>query len=319
MDRRTRRRLTLAALVAAVAIVAAALLLPACLRLPLGADRAELARFVDGERAAPPVSVTPLVLGATRQPRCALAGQASCFRRVEQVYAAYLVRHPRATFLVDAGVSSQVRQDLARFSFTTRLAFGFHDRGGLAAALTALGSPHIDFVLLTHVHWDHAGGLVDLPGVKVVTTPEDLAYVRSFHGREPTVMPAHFDHVTVETLAWDGPAYENFPASHDLFGDGAVIAVPLPGHTPGSLGLFVSSGGRRLFFVGDAVWSRDGIRIPSHRAKPLSRLVDDDAGRVSDTVWRLHHLQERHPELIIVPAHDGDALAEVRQLAGAGR
>jgi glyoxylase-like metal-dependent hydrolase (beta-lactamase superfamily II) len=296
-------------------MIAAALLLPACLHLPLGADRSDLARFAAAERAMPPVTVTPLLLGAAKQPRCALAGEASCLRSIEQVYTAYLVRHPRATFLIDAGVSSRVRDDLKRFSWLTRLAFGFDDRGGLAAALATAGHPKIDFVVLTHVHWDHAGGLVDLPGVKVLSTADDLAYVHDFHGREPTVVPAHFDGVTVEKLAWDGPPYENFPASHDLFGDGAVIAVPLPGHTPGSLGVFVQTAGKRLFFVGDAVWSRDGVRIPSHRARPLSHLVDNDAQVASDTIWRLHHLQEKYPDLILVPAHDGNALLEVSQLA----
>jgi glyoxylase-like metal-dependent hydrolase (beta-lactamase superfamily II) len=316
MGRRARRALTAVA-VGAVVVVAAALVLPACLRLPLGADRAELARFAAAPPPAPvTVTVTPLELGAAKQPRCALAGEASCWRRVRQVYAAYLVHHPRATFLVDAGVSSQVRTDLRRFSLLTRLAFAFRDRGGLAAALAQAGGPHVDFVLLTHAHWDHASGLTDLPGVKVLTTPEELSYVRQFHGREPTVMPEHFARATVDTFAWDGPPYENFPVSHDLFGDGSVVAVPLPGHTPGSLGVFVRTAEARLFFVGDAVWSRDGIRIPSHRAKPLSHLVDADVDRTSETIWRLHHLQERDPELVIVPAHDGDALDEVARLTG---
>jgi hypothetical protein len=45
--------------------------------------------------------------------------------------------------------------------------------------------------------------------------------------------------------------------------------------------------------------------------------VDWDANQVSDAIWRLHHLQERHPDLIIVPAHDGAALREVEALSTA--
>ncbi len=311
-----RRSLKVVSACGLVALIGATLLLPACLRLRLGPDRGELGRFVAGARAAPPVTVTPLLIASGKQPRCGLAGEATCFRRIEMVHASYLVRHPRATFLIDAGVSRRTRADLRRFSLTTRLAFAYDTHHGLADVLAKAGNPPIDFVILTHAHWDHTGGLVDLPGVKVLASAEDIALVHD-PGRgeptgEPTIVPAHFAHATLEPISWDGPAYENFPRSHDLFGDGAVILVPLPGHTPGSLGLFVNNcGGRRVFFVGDAVWSRDGIRIPSHRPRPLSRVVDADANVASDTVWRLHHLQAHEPQLLIIPAHDGEALRDL--------
>lgn len=92
--------------------------------------------------------------------------------------------------------------------------------------------------------------------------------------------------------------------------------MPLPGHTPGSIGVFVNRvHGRRLFFVGDAVWLRDGVRLPSQRSRPLSKRMDSDRQATSDTIWRLHHLRERYPDLLIVPAHDGEALQEVRGLS----
>jgi glyoxylase-like metal-dependent hydrolase (beta-lactamase superfamily II) len=293
----------------------------------MGADRQDLARFVEPPPPATPttdtsttttspaITVTPLLMAIKKQPKCGLAGEATCFRHMELVHVAYLVRHPRGTFLVDAGLSRHARDDLARFGWFTRIAFGFDLRASLADALAAAGRPRVDFVVLTHVHWDHTCGLTELPGVRVLTNADDRAYVQSFHGEEPTVVPSHFHAAQLDTFAWDGPPYENFPSSHDLFGDQSVVLVPLPGHTPGATGVFVNGvRGRRLFFVGDAVWSRDGIRIPSHRPKPLARRVDADRAAVSDTIWRLRHLQERHPEIVIVPAHDGDAYRDVLAL-----
>jgi glyoxylase-like metal-dependent hydrolase (beta-lactamase superfamily II) len=143
-----------------------------------------------------------------------------------------------------------------------------------------------------------------------------LDFVRHFPSqRPPLVRPDHLADAAVESFAWDGPPYENFSVSHDWFGDGSVILVPLPGHTPGSMGVFLNSvEGHRLLFIGDAAWSLDGVALPSHKARPLSLLTDEDPSLLSQTLWRLHHLQAHDRELIIVPAHDSTALQRVLSL-----
>jgi N-acyl homoserine lactone hydrolase len=295
----------------------AALLLPAaCLRVPLRPDRPELSQFAPAPRGAPPVEITTLVMTRKEQPRCALAWEASCFKRAEVVHVAYLVRHPKGTFLIDSGLSNHGEDDLARFSWLLRPAFSFDLKHGLRDLLAAAGDPHIDFVILTHPHWDHSSGLADLPGVVVWTTPEDKSFVENFTGSDPAVMRDHFKNVKLQTYSWDGPRFENFPVSHDVFGDGSVVAVPLSGHTPGAAGIFLASaGGRRLFFVGDTVWNRDGYILSSHKPKPVSERVDVDTDVLGDNIWRLTHLHEHYPDLIIVPAHDGAATREVRLLS----
>jgi glyoxylase-like metal-dependent hydrolase (beta-lactamase superfamily II) len=90
----------------------------------------------------------------------------------------------------------------------------------------------------------------------------------------------------------------------------------MPGHTPGSIGIFLRSvGGRRLLFVGDAAWSMNGVEIPSHKLAPFSHLTDDDPAQLSETLWRLHHLHQLQPDVVIVPSHDAEALKEVSELA----
>jgi glyoxylase-like metal-dependent hydrolase (beta-lactamase superfamily II) len=288
--------------------------LTACLRLPMGPDRVELNLFAPST-PGPEVQVTVLKMAASKQPTCALAGEASCFQRSELVYAAYLVKHPQGTFLIDSGLSSKAPEDISHFSFFLQQAFDLDLDAGLGALLQAAGNPKVDFVLLTHVHWDHTSGLVDMDHPKVLTTAEDQAYVQNFKGDEPTVVPAHFKNATLETFAWDGPAYENFEKSHDLFGDHSVVLVPMPGHTPGALGVFLNNvHGKRIFFVGDTVWNHQGYEIPSEKSKPMSGITDQDPTVLSDAIWRLHHLHEHEPDLLIVAAHDGDALRQVVEL-----
>ena len=67
-----------------------------------------------------------------------------------------------------------------------------------------------------------------------------------------------------------------FDESADLYRDGSVVVVPLRGHTPGSVGVFVNlSPSRRLFYVGDSV--DDEIGFERRVGKPLLlRDTDND-------------------------------------------
>lgn len=305
------------AVLALVVVGAPVWLFPACLTAPLRPEPAALSTPTP-PRSAVALTVTPLQLGHMNAPRCAPAEKATCFGNLRMVMSAYLVRHPKGTFLVDAGVADDGKADVARFSLLSRMAVDYAPDRTLRQALDGAGAPKVDFVVLTHAHWDHAGGLLDLPGVRTLVGPGEKEFVATFPGqKEPAVEPRHFANAAVETVRFDGPAFEGFPASHDVFGDGSVVLVPLPGHTPGSLGVFLDSvNGKRLLFVGDTAWSRDAIRLPSHKLKPLSDLVDVNRDQVSDALWRLHRLAEREPQLVMVPAHDGEAMDEVRAITG---
>ncbi len=49
-----------------------------------------------------------------------------------------------------------------------------------------------------------------------------------------------------------------FAATHDVAGDGRLLMVPLPGHTPGHAGLLVDG---ETLLAGDASWPDDGLRV----------------------------------------------------------
>jgi glyoxylase-like metal-dependent hydrolase (beta-lactamase superfamily II) len=193
---------------------------------------------------------------------------------------------------------------------------GYTKEGSLAEALKKAGAPAPDFVVLTHGHWDHTSGLKELDHPRVVMGPGELEFMRSFKKDAPPVaMADHLDGARPEAVVFDGPAYEEFPASKDWFGDGSVVLVPLPGHTPGSMGVFLNRvRGRRVLFIGDAGWISDAVEAPSHKLGPFSELTDWDRARLSDTLWRLHHLRKRDPSVLIVPAHDLAAMEAVQAL-----
>jgi glyoxylase-like metal-dependent hydrolase (beta-lactamase superfamily II) len=101
-----------------------------------------------------------------------------------------------------------------------------------------------------------------------------------------------------------GGAFAPFGAARDLFGDRSILAVGLPGHAVGHIGLAVLDAPRGpWFFVGDAAWSSAAIRD----ARPPPRITTALLGNTRayrTTLRDLGALARADPSLRIVPAHD---------------
>ena len=111
----------------------------------------------------------------------------------------------------------------------------------------------------------------------------------------------------VHALHFESKPYETFDESADIFGDGSVVVVKLPGHTPGNVGTFVNpSPTLRIFHVGDAVNANEAIerRLPKSF---VMAAMDYDVSQANATVAKLSQLHELDPGLLIVPAHDRSA------------
>jgi N-acyl homoserine lactone hydrolase len=158
-------------------------------------------------------------------------------------------------------------------------------------------------VVLTHAHWDHVSGLQDMPGVPVWVTQPELAFINSDH--EATTLARSFGDINYQTYAFSGGPYLGFPASLDVHGDGSLVLVPVPGHTPGSIIAFVTlPEGRRYALVGDLVWQREGVEIPAERPWLSADMVDHDMVGVRQWIVHMHHLSRLMPDMVVVPAHD---------------
>ena len=106
-----------------------------------------------------------------------------------------------------------------------------------------------------------------------------------------------------------------FPRSHDVYGDGSIVCVPAPGHTPGSIIVFVALPNNvRYALVGDLVWQREGLTNLEERPL-LSRLwADLDPDGTRQNILRMASIVERIPNMIVVPAHDQRAFADMAEL-----
>lgn len=224
-------------------------------------------------------------------------------------FSAFVVEHGTQRLLIDAGLGARIaRQYAADMPRWGRPFFRVPEPvDPVRRQLEAAGIGAVSRVLLTHAHWDHASGLEDFPGAEVWAAEAELATVRAARSGIGTAWPSQVSSPALHwrAFAFAGPAFEGFERSEDLFGDGRVVAVPMAGHTPGSVGVFVTvSSGRRFFFVGDVVWTTLALADARPKFWPARQLVDADAEGTQRTIELIRAAQQRDPALVVVPAHD---------------
>lgn len=227
---------------------------------------------------------------------------------------AALVKHPRGDLLIDTGLGRGIATQLPRMPAVFRVLTD-DERGQPAAdQLDAAGHDRTRLrgILLTHAHWDHVSGTADFPGVPVLVTADERRFIDQ--GDWVTAI-ARGVGARYEVYDFEGGPYLGFPRSHDVFGDGSVVVVPAPGHTPGSVIVFVAlPDGRRFAFVGDLAWQREGITEREERPWLMRRSADDDPAQVRDNLLRMAAVAERFPQITLVPAHDMRGFAGLPRL-----
>ena len=201
-----------------------------------------------------------------------------------------------------------------------------NEEDAVAAQLHALGYNPADLkgIILSHFDPDHFGGLRDFPGVPIVCSWRAWADVRGRRGWSAfraRLLPGHLPEDMAGRLKLlpdpDGPPISVFGSSLDLFGDGSIRLVELPGHAPGQLGAFVrrQSDGADLFLAADGCWNLAAIEASGYRGG-AHRLLAVDKKAQDETYRKLTQLHEEWPALRIVPAHCPRAWRETGEPKG---
>jgi len=273
-------------------------------------------------RGGPGRGVEVCVLMQERSERRRFEGVAEAsFEPWHSAIASIVVRHPAGLVVIDPAFGRNVATDLARAPKLFAVLMGpARDKRPMVDVMIDAGIDPLDvtFALATHAHWDHIGALGEIPNAKVLFSRQELEWTRTLSRfLDEGVMPHHLARAKgrLAYFEFNGPPRDGFAGSFDVFGDGAIVAVPMPGHTPGSTGYFVTlADGRQALFIGDTSWTSRGIEAPLHK-NPLVPF-DGDLAKTGDVLGHLHALQLVRPELLIVPAHEATALDRLPACGG---
>jgi N-acyl homoserine lactone hydrolase len=227
---------------------------------------------------------------------------------------AFAIEHPEGVIVVDTGENARAASDPDYFPrWHPFFRFGLREwvapEEEIGPQLDRLGIARGDvrWVVMTHMHTDHAGGLHHFPDHEILVSRSDLALSAGRLGRlrgyPNKHYPSWFDPKAIDLAP---TPYGPFPDSLELTAAGDVTIVPLPGHTPGQIGLVLEEDDHVVLFAGDSSYTEDLM---------LRGVVDgpspDDAV-AQRTHERIRALAAERPTVYLV-AHDPETAARLAE------
>lgn len=226
-----------------------------------------------------------------------------------------LLHHPNAGYILfDTGYSNRFFQLTRYYPFSLyRYLTPVTLKKSLKEQLIEqnIQPEEINYIVISHFHADHIGGLSDFPNARFICHQEALKDIRNknrfralLQGVLPALLPKDFYQRTMElgnkAIELE-PALHPFKQGFDLFGDRTIIAIPLPGHAKGQIGLYVNND-QKVFFVADSCWHREAFQdldFPSM----VTYMIHDNKEQYIQTIKNLHTLHQHNKEISIIPAH----------------
>jgi glyoxylase-like metal-dependent hydrolase (beta-lactamase superfamily II) len=213
----------------------------------------------------------------------------------------WAIEHDGRLMLVDSGETAAAR-DIAFARFEVP-----RERELPAEFATAgLSLQDVAEVVLTHHHGDHVDGLVHVRAPVRINDAE-LRFARQAFPRvmrrilrQP--LPPGF---APQPLALDGGPFGEFAHSRALSGDGRIVAVATPGHTPGHISVIcIDDAGRHVMLAGDVTDTLEQLH-----ARRADAIGPDPKAHVATLETILAHCAQ-HPT-VFLPSHDPESAARL--------
>jgi glyoxylase-like metal-dependent hydrolase (beta-lactamase superfamily II) len=187
---------------------------------------------------------------------------------------AYLINTGERLILIDAGAANALGPTLGQIP-----------RNLAAAGLTPA---QVDIIVVTHFHRDHAAGLLDadgqalFPNAELVAADQEIAYWDddAVMSQARPAVRSFFEPARRSLAPYRGRLRRITPGQEVVAG---VVTLPLPGHTPGHMGVRVYSGAEQLVVWGDVVHTQ-ALQMPR---PDWSIAFDSDPGQAAETRTRM--------------------------------
>lgn len=209
----------------------------------------------------------------------------------------FILRTGRHTILIDACMGNDKERPLRKL--------GHHRHGDFLTRLKGVDvhPDEVDFVMCTHLHWDHVGWNTRLadgtwvptfPNAQYVIAQREYAHRDAMHARGETSMHDLAFADSVQPLV---RAERAVLVKDDFALEDGVWLQPFPGHTPGNVVINIQSSGARGVFSGDVLHSPLQLACPQWS----SRACDDVALSAKSRLSFIE--QHANTNTVIMPAH----------------
>lgn len=242
--------------------------------------------LVAEDREALPSDVRVEFVGMNYNP--SFAAEAGLFEGdLAFTYPAFQVVSASGDVVIDAAIDEATLEARSRGAWR----FDADAQGRLFEAMTR--ATHI---LVTHEHSDHVMAIVDHPDPASIRL--QLALTRAQLDGLPAaagMMPEALNNLSAEDVSTPRRIAPG------------IVAHAAPGHSPGSIVVYVRTTAREYLFIGDIAWLMSNIEELRGRPRFIRWVipaVDPDRNAVLHQLRALHDLAATEPDLIIAPSHD---------------
>ena len=176
-------------------------------------------------------------------------------KKIRLPVSVYFIEHPKGLILIDTGWHTDVRKDSGRKHLG--LLHWLISRADLPQGqavneqLAKLGyqTSDIDYLVMSHLHSDHASGMQLLKDAKKIFVSREEWQESS--QKKLTYIPSMWKGLNVETFDFKVSNYGNERKAFDLFDDDSIVFVSTPGHTMGHTSAIIQNNGKFVLLVGD--------------------------------------------------------------------
>ncbi|HEV2865618.1 MAG TPA: N-acyl homoserine lactonase family protein [Allosphingosinicella sp.] len=163
----------------------------------------------------------------------------------------YLIRHGDRLLLWDTGLSDAlIGHPMTNETMTLRLTHTIAEQ----LRQIDISPEQIELVGISHWHFDHLGQAPRFPQARLLIGRADLDLLRTSPPPDPDSAAALAHWLT------GGGQVDAVDGDHDVFGDGSVVMLSTPGHTPGHHSLLVRLSSGPVLLTGDLYHFTEQVR-----------------------------------------------------------
>lgn len=184
----------------------------------------------------------------------------------------------------------------------------------------------VKHVIVSHLHADHIGGLKCFKNAKLymhhdaITQGKETSWHKNLlHGFIRELLPVDWEQCTIElefksnnTAATNHLKLPESVPTSDIFSDQSIMAVPLPGHSPGMFGIVFKIKEQQVFLCADGIYHIESLK--NRKMGFAQKAIGGNRKANKQTFHFICNWHASHPEMLIMASHCDTAAERYQQL-----
>lgn len=216
----------------------------------------------------------------------------------------WVVEHPEGIIVIDTGETARASNPShfprwhPYFRFGVQMQVEPEQEVGPQIKKLGLSLNDVRWVIMTHLHTDHAGGISHFPDSEFLVSRQEYTLSLGFKGKLRGYLPHHFPKwFDPRIVNYTVGEYGAFRTGYTVTKAGDILVVPTLGHTLGHQSVILRDGQITYLFAGDTSYTEQLM---------IDRSVDGvspNANLAGETIDRIHEFIRVEPT-VYLPSHD---------------